>query len=187
MLARDRRDCRLRCPRVERDGAIMQSDFANFKGRCWCRERKKIMNPYADLFPGNSGMAERCRRFDWGGSPIGEPAHWPAALKDMVPVLLASNQPLSIAWGRAQTLIYNDPYASILGQEHPDALGKSFLDVWDEVRADLAPMVHAAHEGQPVQMNDLQLWMTRRGYREENTSRLTGCRMPISHRTAKRP
>ncbi|HYF20834.1 MAG TPA: PAS domain-containing protein, partial [Ramlibacter sp.] len=70
--------------------------------------------------------------------------------------------------GRAQrTLVYNDAYAEILANKHPAAVGRDFLDVWEEIRADLQPIVDAAYRGEPVQMDDIELWMERRGYREE--------------------
>lgn len=120
-----------------------------------------------NIFPGDSLMAEKCRCFDWASSPIGEPAYWPAALKVLIPVLLASNQPMFVVWGGLHTLIYNDAYAEILGQKHPRALGRSFLDVWNEIRADLTPIVDAAFQGRPTQMDDIELWMERHGFREE--------------------
>ena len=119
------------------------------------------------LFSSDTAMAQRCRAFPWADSPLGPPAGWDTALKTLVPVVLTSNQPMFIVWGEARTLLYNDAYAEILGNKHPDALGRDFLAVWHEVRHDLEPMVVAAYRGEPWQMDDIQLWMERRGYREE--------------------
>jgi len=112
-------------------------------------------------------MGERHRAFDWSGSPIGPPGTWDNALKTLVPIMLASNQPMFVVWGPSRTLLYNDAYCHILGDKHPGALGRDFLEVWHEIRADLEPLVAGAYAGEPFQMDDIQLWLERRGYREE--------------------
>lgn len=112
-------------------------------------------------------MAERHREFPWDTSPLGPPHTWDTALKTLVPIMLASTQPMFLVWGESRTLLYNDPYADILAAKHPAALGRDFLEVWHEIRDSLVPIVSAAYRGEPVQMNDIELWMQRRGYLEE--------------------
>jgi PAS domain S-box-containing protein len=112
-------------------------------------------------------MAERHRAFDWHQSPLGPPEGWDTALKTLVPIMLASNQPMFVAWGQSRTLLYNDPYAEILANKHPAALGRDILEVWHEIRDALEPIVTTAYAGQSVQMDDIQFWVERRGYREE--------------------
>lgn len=114
-----------------------------------------------------SDMAARIRAFDWERSPLGRPDAWPEALRTLVGVMLDANQPMFVAWGPAQTLIYNDGYAEILANKHPEALGRSFLDVWSEIRPDLTPIVERAYAGHPVHMDDIQLTMERKGFPEE--------------------
>ncbi|CAA9313617.1 MAG: hypothetical protein AVDCRST_MAG71-853, partial [uncultured Lysobacter sp.] len=112
-------------------------------------------------------MAERHRGLDWASTPLGDPAGWDPTLRTLAPVMLASAQPMLLVWGSERTLLYNDAYADILGQKHPDALGRDFLEVWHEIRADLEGIVAAGYRGEPVQMDDITLWMERSGYREE--------------------
>lgn len=69
------------------------------------------------------------------------------AAKTLVGVLLTANQPMFIAWGPRRTLLYNDGYAEILAGKHPSALGRDFLEVWSEIRADLVPIVDQAYTG----------------------------------------
>jgi PAS domain S-box-containing protein len=116
---------------------------------------------------GGGEMGAAIRAYDWTSSPLGPPAAWPAPLKALVGVLLDAKQPMFIVWGREQTLIYNDGYATVLAGKHPGALGRSFLDVWSEIRADLTPIVEQAYAGTPVHMDDITLIMERRGFREE--------------------
>ena len=81
--------------------------------------------------------------------------------------MLSSKQPMFVAWGVDHEMLYNDGYAALLGRKHPDALGQPLLDIWSEVRDDLAPIVEQAYAGQAVHMDDLTLMMDRYGYKEE--------------------
>jgi PAS domain S-box-containing protein len=112
-------------------------------------------------------MGAAMRGYDWDSTRLGSPAAWPTALKTLIGVVLGSNQPMFVAWGREQTLFYNDAYAAILADKHPRALGQPFLQVWSEIAADLVPIVEQAYEGLPVHMDDITLMMQRRGYLEE--------------------
>ncbi|MFN3688422.1 MAG: PAS domain S-box protein [Salinarimonas sp.] len=107
------------------------------------------------------------RAHDWARSPLGPPETWPQALTTLVAVMLGSQQPMFVVWGPERTLLYNDPYAEILDAKHPAALGCDFLAVWAEIRADLEPIVAQAYAGIPVHMDDIELLLERKGYREE--------------------
>ncbi|RAK51093.1 hybrid sensor histidine kinase/response regulator [Phenylobacterium deserti] len=72
-----------------------------------------------------------------------------------------------IAWGEDRTLLYNEGYAEILAAKHPAALGRDLLEVWEEIRSDLLPIVDQAYGGEPVHMADIELWMLRKGFLEE--------------------
>jgi PAS domain S-box-containing protein len=109
----------------------------------------------------------RIRRHDWSAEGLGPVDGWPGQLKTLLGVMLGSKQPMFVVWGDKQSLIYNDSYAEILADKHPGALGKPFLEVWSELRADIAPIVEQAYAGQPVHMDDIELVMHRRGYPEE--------------------
>ena len=116
---------------------------------------------------GGSELARRIRDHDWHATPLGPPEQWPVALKALLGVMIDGNQPMFIVWGAEQTLLYNDGYIDVLGDKHPDALGRPFLEVWHEIVDDLRPIVERAYAGTPVHMDDILLWMERRGYREE--------------------
>ncbi|MFC7737164.1 PAS domain S-box protein [Roseomonas sp. GCM10028921] len=116
---------------------------------------------------GGGQLGTIIRGHDWRATPLGPPEGWPEALKALVGVMLGANQPMFVIWGAAQTLIYNDAYAGILGAKHPAALGQPFLEVWWDVEAELAPLVARALSGTPVHMDDITLVMERNGYPEE--------------------
>jgi PAS domain S-box-containing protein len=116
---------------------------------------------------GESELSGLMRAFDWSTTPLGVPEIWPQPLKTLVSVMLGAKQPMFIAWGRGRTLLYNDAYAEVLAGKHPMALGRDFLEVWSELRADLEPIVDQAYAGKSVHMDDIELIMMRKGYPEE--------------------
>ncbi len=112
-------------------------------------------------------MARRIRQHDWATTPLGPQDGWPLSLVTLVGVITGSNQPMFVAWGADRTLIYNDAYAGILAQKHPAALGQPLLEVWDEIRDDLLPIVERVCDGHAVQMDDIDFIIERNGYKEE--------------------
>lgn len=84
---------------------------------------------------GESELAGHIRAHAWDKTELGAPDAWPEALKTLVSVMLAGNQPMYVVWGPSQLLLYNDQYISVLQGHHPDALGEPFLQVWSEIAA----------------------------------------------------
>ena len=69
-------------------------------------------------------MGKRVRAFDWASTALGSPEQWPVSLRTLVNLLLASTQPMFVAWGPERTWLYNDAFIPILGRKHPEALGR---------------------------------------------------------------
>jgi hypothetical protein len=88
----------------------------------------------AEFLLGGGEMGMLIRAHDWSASPLGPPQSWPQPVKTLAGVMLASSQPMFLAWGADRTLLYNDAYAEILASKHPAALGRDFLEVWHEIR-----------------------------------------------------
>jgi signal transduction histidine kinase len=117
---------------------------------------------------GGGDMGQRIRMHDWARTPLGEPAGWPQPLKTLVGLMLASRQPMFLAWGAGQTWLYNEPFVPILGGKHPAALGRPALaEVWSEARQVLEPLFDRVFAGEPVHMDDFGLMLDRHGRLEE--------------------
>jgi PAS domain S-box-containing protein len=117
---------------------------------------------------GSGAAANAIRSHDWSGTSLGPLDTWPAPLMHGVGIMLSLGFPSFVVWGPEHLLIYNDAYAEVLASKHPNALGRPFLDVWSEVRFDLAPLVHRAMvDGETLRMDDLPLLVNRRGYPEQ--------------------
>jgi PAS domain S-box-containing protein len=69
--------------------------------------------------------------------------------------------------GTGARFLYNDAYAEILGDKHPDALGGRFRDIWAEIWPDISPLIDAAMAGEATYRENLPLVMHRRGFDEQ--------------------
>ena len=120
------------------------------------------------VFSGDTTTAALSRDHDWAATPLGPQEAWPQSLRTLVGLMIQAKQPMFIVWGPGHTLLYNEPYTAVLGGKHPGALGRSFLEVWSEIRRDLEPLFEQVFErGQPVHMDDITLIMERNGRPEE--------------------
>jgi len=117
---------------------------------------------------GDSPMAAMIEAHDWAATPLGAPEGWPQPLRTLVALMIQAKQPMFVVWGPGHTMLYNDAYISVLGGKHPAALGRSFLDVWYEIRGDIEPLFEQVLvREQPVHMDDITLVMERNGRPEE--------------------
>ena len=120
-----------------------------------------------DFLTGGGHMGALMRSHDWSDSPLGEPPTWPQSLRSVVGMLLGSQFPMFVAWGGSLGFLYNDAYAEILGDKHPDAIGRCFHDIWVEIWHDISPLVDAALSGEATYRQDLPLMMNRHGFVEQ--------------------
>ena len=102
-------------------------------------------------------MRRRCRDLDWSATPLGPVASWPGPLRTAIRLALESPVATSLWCGPSYTLIYNDAYRRILGVKHPDALGRSGAQVWDELWPALEPQFEAVRAGDPPVFADQAL------------------------------
>lgn len=143
------------------------------KGEPRPRLRRQIVHnqppdPQMHVFLSGGGqMGELMRQHDWSASSLGPPETWPRSLGSIAGLMLSSKFPMFLAWGPDLGFLYNDAYAPILGEKHPQALGQPFEKVWSEIWADIAPLIEKALAGEATWAEDLPLLMQRHGYAEE--------------------
>jgi hypothetical protein len=88
-------------------------------------------------------LRARVAAFDWAKTNLGPMRDWSSSLRWAVDLVLASGFPMSVRWGSDLIMIYNDAYGLLLGDWHPDALGKPLRDIWPEIYRELGPMNEA--------------------------------------------
>ncbi|OWQ85698.1 hypothetical protein CDN99_21715 [Roseateles aquatilis] len=109
------------------------------------------------------GTPDFLHRNDWAGSALGSPLHWPRPLRAAVSLMLDSQVPMWLGWGPSLSMVYNEPYARMLGQKHPAALGAPLSEVWAEIWSDVGDLVATTMAGQALYREDMPLVVRRDG------------------------
>jgi signal transduction histidine kinase len=116
---------------------------------------------------GGGEMGKLIRSMDWAQTPLGPIDSWPQSLRTTVSLCLASNFPISLAWGPQHVQIYNDGYWPICGAKHPGSMGQDFSQCW----ASPWPVIGAAFEralaGETSFLENQRMFLDRNGYMEE--------------------
>ncbi|MFC6477168.1 histidine kinase dimerization/phospho-acceptor domain-containing protein [Pseudomonas asuensis] len=128
-----------------------------------------LHNAFAlNFFRGPGEIRALARDLDWSKTPLGPVSAWPQSLRSTVRTLLSSQYPMILTWGPEFTQIYNDAYAKLIGDKHPQALGDDIRITMAENWDTLGPMIERVMEtGQANWTAALPLLMDRSGYREE--------------------
>ena len=95
-----------------------------------------------------SEAAALIARLDWAQSPLGEANNWPQSLRTAVDIVVHSPMPMLLLWGPQLTQLYNDGFASLAGDKHPQALGQPAHQCWPELESFSAPIYAAVLSGQ---------------------------------------
>lgn len=69
---------------------------------------------------------------DWADSPLGAEPIWPPGIPAVLNTIFGAPTPLALAYGPDRRLIYNEPYARILGAKHPAAFGRPAAEALSE-------------------------------------------------------
>ncbi|HEV2400431.1 MAG TPA: ATP-binding protein [Candidatus Sulfotelmatobacter sp.] len=116
----------------------------------------------------SSELARLIDEKDWSQTPLGEPAHWPPALRITVSLILASRFPQLLWWGPEYIQIYNDAYRPIPGAKHPKSLGQKASECWPEIWHILKPLIDTPfNAGPPTWIEDFELEIRRSTITEE--------------------
>lgn len=116
---------------------------------------------------GKSGVAELLRGWTGGETVLGAPADWPAALRSAFQLILLAPSPMTLLWGEAGLMFYNDAYAVICGARHPRILGQSVYDAWPEVAAFNRGVMASVLAGESSSYRDVPFVFYRNGAAEE--------------------
>jgi PAS domain S-box-containing protein len=102
--------------------------------------------------------------FDWSQTSLGPIEGWPQIVKTTVALILQSPVPIASLWGERGVMIYNDAYAEVAGERHPQILGLDVLDAWPEAADwNRKVMAEVFHKGQTLSVRDQELVLNRHG------------------------
>lgn len=120
------------------------------------------------VLEGGGEMGALMRSVDWAATPIGAVQTWPQALRTVLGILLASEQPVFVFWGREMVQFYNDAYRPILGMKmHPAAMGQLARECWTDIWRVVKPMFDKVFAGGATNIKDGPLFLDRSGCLEE--------------------
>jgi signal transduction histidine kinase len=116
---------------------------------------------------GGGEMGKLIRSMDWSKTPLGAMESWPQSLRTTVSLCLASNFPISLAWGPNHVQIYNDGYWPICGEKHPHAMGTDFSECWASAWPVIGEAFSRALAGEASFLENQRMFLDRNGYLEE--------------------
>ena len=121
-----------------------------------------------NLLTGHDDLALRLGAFEWSKTQLGPYETWPASLRTTAAMVLENRFPMTLWWGPALLHIYNEAYLPVLGEKHPDAIGRPAHKVWQEIWHILGPQTEHVLSGKGATWNEhLLLPMNRKGFIEE--------------------
>src|SRR5256884_3072164 len=121
----------------------------------------------ADWLTGGGEMGRLVRSMDWSKTPLGSIESWPQSLRTTVSLCLASNFPISLAWGPHHVQIYNDGYWPICGGKHPHSVGQDFSVCWASAWPVIGKAFERALAGETSYLENQRMFLDRHGYLEE--------------------
>jgi signal transduction histidine kinase len=128
---------------------------------------KRQNSPLYDWLADGGEMGKVILSMDWAKNPLGTIELWPQSLRTTVSLCLASNFPISLAWGPRHVQIYNDGYWPICGEKHPEAMGQDFRECWASAWPVIGEAFEAALTGKTSYLENQRMFLDRNGYLEE--------------------
>ena len=116
-----------------------------------------------DWLVGGGEMGKLVRSMDWTKTPLGAIESWPQSLRTTVSLCLASNFPISLAWGPKHVQIYNDGYWPICGGKHPDSMGQDFSECWAAPWPVIGEAFERALAGETSYLENQRMFLDRNG------------------------
>ena len=87
--------------------------------------------------PGLDEHIKHVQAFNWSSTSLGPMSSWPQDILQICHLILMDPQPRAVLLGaKDQVLFYNPAYAAVMGDRHPDVLGRPVMEAWAEVSCD---------------------------------------------------
>lgn len=103
---------------------------------------------------GTSDMARCVREHRWALTPLGPMRSWSPTLRTAVESMLLHPSPVTLHWGEDLTLLFNDPFVSMLSRPAALSLGRPTLDVFTAFAEQIASVMGRARSGRSFTLDD---------------------------------
>jgi len=129
------------------------------------RVRPEVQSgPFADA----GALREHYDAMDWSATPLGPVEGWTPALRAALSVVNGTRFPATLLWGPEWVLLYNEPYAEMIREKHPTALGRRCAEVFPEAMPDIGPLLEqVSSRGEATWSQDVLLPLSRAGFMED--------------------
>lgn len=107
------------------------------------------------------------RSVQWERTPLGPMSTWSTQMRSSANLVMQDPRPAVIFWGPELIMMYNESYVEILGDMHPNSMGKGARIALGEVFAHFEPVIARNMAGEPVEETNTQLFFDRAGFLEE--------------------
>ncbi|KAI9824621.1 MAG: hypothetical protein M1832_001711 [Thelocarpon impressellum] len=108
------------------------------------------------------------RAVDWAATSLGPIEQWPACLRGMCNLVMASPHAAAMYWGPDLVVIYNEAYIPLAGSKHPALMGQSYTEAWAEIWDSVADVFESGRvTGESTMKDDDCIFMDRSGFLEE--------------------
>src|SRR3954471_13835493 len=112
---------------------------------------------------GNGEDAAQTLARDWSHNALGAIDEWRQCLRTALSICLHSSEPVAVHWGPEFITLYNDVCAELLGDAHPDSLGRPAALLYESVWTTIGPLfnrtltegVSTVSRNQPLPMTGL--------------------------------
>jgi PAS domain S-box-containing protein len=113
--------------------------------------------------PGNNGMAQAMREFDWASTSAGAIAQWADPLQHAARLVLLSPAPTALLIGRDALVAHNDAVRDLFGPSYDGSLGKPVAEVLPETVPFYREVLDRCFSGVGCEFSDRPLRVNRDG------------------------
>ena len=110
---------------------------------------------------GGGALGKLIEGHDWARTPVGPMTQWSSAMRGTVSLILQSSVPMATLWGEEGVMIYNDAYAVVAGQRHPQVLGAKVREAWSEIADFNDHVIKTCLAGNTLAFSDQKLTLLR--------------------------
>lgn len=106
------------------------------------------------------GVGREIAQYDWAAHPLGPIAHWPAALRTSLSIILNSGFPSYVAWSSQLHTMFNGPYRELMTGRPSTLQGATMGALWPEVADTVVSICSQAFAGETMFFQDMALPIT---------------------------
>lgn len=143
---------------------ILQLPFYKLNPSSMAHPAAAASRPFAQ---GGGTLGKMIDDFDWSATSLGPISGWPGVVRNTVELILRSPVPMVTMWGADGVMIYNEGYARIACERHPQQLGVPVRESWPDEADFNDNVMRVCMAGGTLSYQDAELDLRRHGVPEQ--------------------